>query len=79
MLVSLVEKYSAEVINLGIAQLMTLKAIRKLLDRAVSEKVDLILSSAGVSVGSYDYRPLAGPGGWEKSRCGGSTCDRESH
>ena len=54
MLVSLLEKYSAEVINLGIA-VDTQEAIRKMFDRAVSEKVDLILSSAGVSVGSYDY------------------------
>jgi len=54
MLVSLVEKYWAEVINLGIAP-DDIAAIRRLLDRAVSEKVDLILSSAGVSVGSYDY------------------------
>jgi molybdopterin molybdotransferase len=54
MLVSMVEKYSAEVVNLGIAP-DDIAAIRKLLDRAVSEKVDLILSSAGVSVGSYDY------------------------
>jgi molybdopterin molybdotransferase len=54
MLVSLVEKYSAEVINLGIAP-DDIAAIRKLLERAVSEKIDLILSSAGVSVGSYDY------------------------
>jgi len=54
MLVSLLEKYSAEVINLGIA-VDNQEAIRKVFNRAISKKVDLILSSAGVSVGSFDF------------------------
>lgn len=54
MLVSLLEKYSAEVINLGIV-VDNQDEIRKVFDRAVGENVDLILSSAGVSVGSFDF------------------------
>jgi len=44
----------AETINLGIASDHP-AAIKKLLDQAVSKKVDAIVSSAGVSVGAFDY------------------------
>ena len=54
MLVSLVEKYSCEVINLGIVP-DRVDEVRKVFYRAADEGVDLILSSAGVSVGSFDY------------------------
>jgi molybdopterin molybdotransferase len=54
MLISLAEKYSAEVIHLGVAPDRA-EEIRKILDLAVREEADLILSSAGVSVGSFDY------------------------
>jgi molybdopterin molybdotransferase len=54
MLVSLLKKYSAEVVNLGIA-LDDIDEVGNKFDRAVKEGADLILSSAGVSVGSFDY------------------------
>ena len=54
MLVSLLEKYSAEVTNLGVSR-DNPGDIRKILERAVRADVDLILSSAGVSVGAFDY------------------------
>jgi molybdopterin molybdotransferase len=53
-LASLVEQYKGEVINLGIVP-DNPASVRECLDRAVSEKVDLILSSAGVSVGALDF------------------------
>ncbi len=53
-LAALAEKAGAEVIILGIA-LDDRKDILKRLERAVSEKADLIVSSAGVSVGAFDY------------------------
>jgi molybdopterin molybdotransferase len=53
-LASLVTKYGGEPINLGIARDRTEDVIA-VLERAVAEKVDLILSSAGVSVGAFDY------------------------
>ncbi|MDD5368067.1 MAG: molybdopterin molybdotransferase MoeA [Anaerolineaceae bacterium] len=43
-----------EVIPLGISA-DQYSAVQERLDRAVSENADLILSSAGVSVGTYDY------------------------
>ena len=54
MLRSQVQKYGGEPIDLGIAS-DDLAAIRERLDAAVDARVDLILSSAGVSVGAFDY------------------------
>ena len=53
-LASLVEDSGAEVIRLGIAQ-DTRASIETLLERAADAQVDLILSSAGVSVGAFDF------------------------
>jgi len=53
-LAALVQSCGAEPIRLGVAK-DNLADVKAHLDRAVSEKVDLILSSAGVSVGAYDY------------------------
>ena len=44
----------AEVIRLGVAK-DTRESVTGLLDKATSEKADLILSSAGVSVGAFDF------------------------
>ena len=44
----------ADVIRLGVAK-DTRESISQLLDKAASEHVDLILSSAGVSVGAFDF------------------------
>lgn len=44
----------AEVIHLGVAK-DTREAVTALLDQAAQEKADLILSSAGVSVGAFDF------------------------
>jgi molybdopterin molybdotransferase len=44
----------AKVVNLGIAE-DDPASIKRLLDEAYNEKVDLIISSAGVSVGAFDY------------------------
>jgi len=54
MLAALVESTGAEVIRLGVAK-DTRKSVTSILDRAVEQQADLILSSAGVSVGAYDY------------------------
>lgn len=51
---SLVASTGAEAHGLGIAP-DDLDAIKQYLDRAVEEGADLILSSAGVSVGAFDY------------------------
>lgn len=53
-LTALVENYGGDVLNLGIVP-DTPDAVRECLERAVSEHVDLILSSAGVSVGALDF------------------------
>lgn len=53
-LASLLETANAEVIRLGVAK-DTKDAVTKLFDEAVNQKADLILSSAGVSVGAYDF------------------------
>jgi molybdopterin molybdotransferase len=53
-LTALVEHFGGEVINLEIVPDVP-EAVRECLDRAYSEKVDLILSSAGVSVGALDF------------------------
>ena len=52
-LAALVADAGCEVLSLGIARDQS-RAIRARLDRAVHEHVDLILSSAGVSVGALD-------------------------
>jgi molybdopterin molybdotransferase len=44
----------AEVIRLGVAR-DTRESVSRLLDKAAEEKADLILSSAGVSVGAFDF------------------------
>lgn len=54
MLAALIEKYHAEVIHLGIIQDQEF-AVRDCLFRAVQVKADLIVSSAGVSVGPLDF------------------------
>jgi molybdopterin molybdotransferase len=54
MLISLVERYGGKAVRLGIVPDRA-EVIQRTLDRAVDEKVDLILSSAGVSVGAFDF------------------------
>ena len=53
-LLSLVEESGALPLNLGIAR-DTRQSVEDLLDQAVGEQVDLIISSAGVSVGAFDF------------------------
>jgi molybdopterin molybdotransferase len=53
-LAALTESANATVIRLGIAK-DTHKDVKALLERAVKEGADLILSSAGVSVGAFDF------------------------
>ncbi|MBL8100146.1 MAG: molybdopterin molybdotransferase MoeA [Anaerolineales bacterium] len=53
-LASLLENANVEVIRLGVAK-DSKEAVTKLFDQAVEQKVNLILSSAGVSVGAYDF------------------------
>ncbi len=50
----LVKDSGGEVVNLGIAS-DSKEAVKALLDLGVRQQVDLIISSAGVSVGAYDY------------------------
>jgi len=54
MLATLIESAGAEVLRLGVAK-DTRESVTDLLEKAVTEKADLILSSAGVSVGAFDY------------------------
>lgn len=51
---ALIENVGAEVIRLGVAR-DTREAVTSLLDRAVAESADLIISTAGVSVGAFDF------------------------
>ena len=51
---ALIENAGAEVIRLGVAR-DTREAVTSLLDRAVAESADLIISTAGVSVGAFDF------------------------
>jgi molybdopterin molybdotransferase len=53
-LVALMEEAGAEVIRLSVAK-DDRDSVKALLDKAVNQKVDLILSSAGVSVGAFDF------------------------
>jgi len=54
MLAALIESAGAQVLRLGVAK-DTRDSVTSLLDKAVNEKVDLIVSSAGVSVGAFDF------------------------
>ena len=54
MLAALVESTGAEVLRLGVAK-DSRASVAGLLEKAVAQNVDLILSSAGVSVGAYDF------------------------
>ena len=54
MLGALVESTGAEVLRLGVAN-DSRDSVSDLLENAVSKNADLILSSAGVSVGAYDF------------------------
>lgn len=54
MLASMIESTHAEVLRLGIAR-DTYESVQGLIEQAVQLNVDLILSSAGVSVGAFDY------------------------
>ncbi len=53
-LAALIEDAGAEVLRLGIAK-DTWESVEDLLQKAVNEDVDLIVSSAGVSVGAFDF------------------------
>jgi molybdopterin molybdotransferase len=53
-LAALLEEAGVEVIRLGVAK-DNPEAVRALLEKAVDLNVDLILSSAGVSVGAFDF------------------------
>ncbi len=53
-LAAALEKLGAEVIRLGVAK-DTRESVTRLLDQAAAARADLILSSAGVSVGAFDY------------------------
>lgn len=53
-LISQIEKCGAFAVNLGIVA-DNIDAVRDCLDRAKSQNVDLIVSSAGVSVGAFDF------------------------
>jgi molybdopterin molybdotransferase len=54
MLAALTEDAGAEVIKLGVAK-DNHDSVKALLEKAVESNVDLILSSAGVSVGAFDF------------------------
>jgi len=54
MLAALVQSANAEVLRLGIAK-DTRDSVTNLLEKAITQNVDLILTSAGVSVGAFDY------------------------
>ncbi|MDK1117901.1 MAG: molybdopterin molybdotransferase MoeA [Anaerolineae bacterium] len=54
MLSALLETSGSEVLNLGIAK-DTRKSVEEILAAAAAQNVDMILSSAGVSVGAFDY------------------------
>ncbi|MGQ9833077.1 MAG: molybdopterin molybdotransferase MoeA [Candidatus Villigracilaceae bacterium] len=53
-LTALAQNAGAEVTFLGIAA-DTREAVKKLLDQAIENRADLIVSSAGVSVGAFDF------------------------
>lgn len=51
---ALIESAGAEVVRLGVAK-DDRESVSALFEKAAAEKADLILSSAGVSVGAFDY------------------------
>ncbi len=51
---ALIENTGAQVIRLGVAK-DNFESVKALFEKAVEQKVDLILSSAGVSVGAFDF------------------------
>jgi len=53
-LAALIESTGADLIRLGIAK-DNHESVTSLFEKAVAENVDLIVSSAGVSVGAYDF------------------------
>jgi molybdopterin molybdotransferase len=53
-LLALSEKYFAEVISLGIVP-DQIAEVKKTFESAVAQYVDLVITSAGVSVGAFDY------------------------
>jgi molybdopterin molybdotransferase len=53
-LLALSEKYFAEVISLGIVP-DQIAEVKKTFESAVAQNVDLVITSAGVSVGAFDY------------------------
>ena len=54
MLAALIESTGADLLRLGIAR-DTRESVTGLLEQAAEQHVDLIISSAGVSVGAYDF------------------------
>jgi molybdopterin molybdotransferase len=54
MLAALIESTGVEILRLGVAK-DSRDSVSSLLEKAVAHHVDLILSSAGVSVGAYDF------------------------
>ena len=54
MLAALIESANAEVLRLGVAK-DTRDSVKSLIEQAAQQHVDLIVSSAGVSVGAFDY------------------------
>ena len=54
MLAALIENTNAEVLRLGTAK-DTRESVTGLIEQAVQQNADLIISSAGVSVGAFDY------------------------
>jgi molybdopterin molybdotransferase len=54
MIAALIETIGAEVLRLGVAK-DNFDSVKTLFEKAVELNVDLILSSAGVSVGAFDY------------------------
>jgi len=53
-LAALIESANAEVVRLGVAK-DNRASVEALFERAVEQHVDMIISSAGVSVGAYDF------------------------
>jgi molybdopterin molybdotransferase len=54
MLAALIESTNTEVLRLGVAK-DTRESVTNLIRKAVEQNADLIISSAGVSVGAFDY------------------------
>src|SRR5258706_15249673 len=54
MLAALIESTNAEILRLGVAK-DTRESVTNLIEKAVEQNAGLIISSAGVSVGAFDY------------------------